>query len=92
MKRTKRSVNENQLDDPMYRLGVLENAVINYGGGIVHLQERVLKAAKPLWLSDPETARLLEDVARYLRDITFAGELDLEHMQTDIAKRKADFK
>ena len=91
MKRTNRPFNENQLNDPMYRLGVLENAVINYGGGIVHLQERVLKAAKPLRLSDPETARLLEDVARYLRDITSAGELDLEYMQADIAKRKVDF-
>lgn len=59
------------------RLQLLENAVINYGGGIVRLESRARGAAESLHKSEPEAAQLLNDIVRYLRDVAAVGKLDI---------------
>lgn len=59
-----------------HRLRLLENAVINYGGGRNELESRVRETAGRLLNSDAEAAGVLYDVAAYLRDIAIAGELN----------------
>lgn len=57
------------------RLLQLENAVMYYGGGWDVLVARVNARGDELRLSDPESARLLDEVAVYLRDVASAGSL-----------------
>lgn len=59
------------------RLMLLENAVINYGGGVHSLIARSECAAKRLQDSDPVCALLLKDIHRYLRDVVKAGKLEI---------------
>lgn len=59
-----------------HRLRLLENAVINYGGGISELESRVRATARRLRNTDAEAAGVLYDVAGYLRDIAIAGKLN----------------
>lgn len=59
----------------LQRLLLLENAVLNYGGGLAVLQGRVEEQASRLQADSPE-ATVLGDVARYLRDVAEAGYLD----------------
>lgn len=59
-----------------YRLRLLENAVINYGGGRRVLETRVRNTACRMRNIDSEAAAVLFDVAAYLRDVAIAGELD----------------
>lgn len=61
-----------------HRLRLLENAVINYGGGSCALLKRVRDTARRMRNVDSETAAVLYDVAAYLRDVAIAGELDEE--------------
>lgn len=61
-----------------HRLRLLENAVINYGGGRCVLETRVRDMARRMRNVDPEAAAVLYDVAAYLRDVAIAGELDEE--------------
>lgn len=75
------------IENNSHRLMLLENAVINYGGGIVHLESEVRGAAESLNDSEPETAQLLNDVVRYLRDVAKAGELDIDDWQEPPHKR-----
>ncbi|KFA84184.1 hypothetical protein N037_22205 [Enterobacter sp. EGD-HP1] len=57
------------------RLQRLENAVTYYGGGWDSLALRALEQAEALRNTDPQTARLLNDVVQYLRDVAIAGNL-----------------
>lgn len=59
-----------------HRLRLLENAVINYGGGRNILEARVRNTARRMRHVDSEAAAVLYDVAAYLRDVAIAGELD----------------
>lgn len=59
-----------------HRLRLLENAVINYGGGRRVLETRVRDTACCIRNVDSEAAAVLYDVAAYLRDVAIAGELD----------------
>lgn len=52
-----------------FRLQLLENAVINYGGGIRTLENRVHRMAEQIKLSHPDASRLFSDIETYLRDI-----------------------
>lgn len=61
-----------------HRLRLLENAVINYGGGRRALEKRVRDTARRIRTIDSEAAAVLYDVAAYLRDVAIAGELDEE--------------
>ncbi|UIL51494.1 MULTISPECIES: hypothetical protein [Pantoea] len=61
-----------------HRLRLLENAVINYGGGRRALETRVRDTARRMRNVDSEAAALLYDVTAYLRDVAIAGELDEE--------------
>lgn len=61
--------------DDYHRLRLLENAVINYGGGREALESRVREQARRLQWKEPETAALLREVAAYLHDVAAAGEL-----------------
>ena len=61
-----------------HRLRLLENAVINYGGGRRALETRVRDTARRMRNVDSEAASVLYDVAAYLRDVAIAGELDDE--------------
>ncbi|WP_222864771.1 hypothetical protein, partial [Serratia marcescens] len=59
-----------QPEDPMdefKRLRLLENAVINYSGGLVELGNRIQSQKKRIVTSDPTTASLLNDIVTYLR-------------------------
>lgn len=58
------------------RLYLLQNAVINYGGGIKHLEYKTLEQAKVLSEKDPETAALLMQVSHYLRDVGVCCKFD----------------
>lgn len=68
------------------RLQLLENAVINYSGGIVRLEFRARGAANSLHDSEPEAAELLNDIVRYLRDVAAAGQLDIGTWQEPLQK------
>lgn len=59
-----------------HRLRILENAVINYGGGRNKLELRVRETVLRLRNIDAEAAGVLYDVAAYLRDIAIAGGLN----------------
>ncbi len=59
------------------RLQLLENAVINYGGGLLQLELRAANQATILRQREPETAELLDDIALYLHDVAATGRLDI---------------
>lgn len=61
-----------------HRLRLLENAVINYGGGRRTLEIRVRETAQRMRNVDSEASAVLYDVAAYLRDVAIAGDLDEE--------------
>lgn len=58
------------------RLRLLENAVINYGGGLFTLLGRVENQATLHQKDCPEVAALLSEIAGYLHDVAIAGHLD----------------
>lgn len=62
--------------DDYHRLRLLENAVINYGGGRHTLEIMARQTAQRMRNIDSEAAAVLFDVAAYLRDVAIAGELD----------------
>lgn len=59
------------------RLSILENAVINYGGGVNSLRSRALQYADVIDCDYPEVSVFLRDVSAYLRDVVIAGDLDV---------------
>lgn len=59
------------------RLRILENAVLNYSGGIVELEARCRKSSSKIRCTDRAVADVLNDVANYLRDIAVAGRLEI---------------
>lgn len=61
----------------LHRLRLLENAVVNYGGGVKSLEARADQEAKKLRGRNTAVSELLADVARYLHDIAEAGHLDV---------------
>lgn len=63
--------------DEMHRLLLLENAMLNYSGGLVNLTLRARQQARELQESQPEAAQLLKDVACYLHDVEVCGQLDI---------------
>ncbi|WP_435952407.1 hypothetical protein [Dryocola sp. BD626] len=63
--------------DEFYRLSLLENAVINYAGGMVQLEARARAQAELLSEVAPDAAELLNDVATYLHDVAECGHLDI---------------
>ncbi|EMJ5851803.1 hypothetical protein R5P12_003530 [Klebsiella aerogenes] len=63
------------LVDDIRRLRLLENAVVNYGGGLMNLQRRAAEMAPRLRDSSPDAAVLLGDIARYLQDVGECGHL-----------------
>ncbi|HDX4051635.1 TPA: hypothetical protein ROG05_004067 [Enterobacter soli] len=65
------------------RLRLLENAVINYTGGLTVLRDRILIQKEKIAVVDPVTTLLLDDVATYLRDIALAGLLSLPENEHD---------
>lgn len=67
-----------RIRDDYHRLRLLENAVINYGGGRRVLEIRVRDTARRMLNVDSEAAAVLNDVAAYLRDVAIAGDLDEE--------------
>jgi len=64
------------------RLRMLENAVLNYGGGLAVLQARAEAQAALHREGCPDAAAVLLDVARYLHDIAEVGGLDLRDNAT----------
>lgn len=60
------------------RLKLLENAIINYGGGMAQLRQRAETLALAREDLDPEANQLLTDIVRYLRDVARTGKLDTE--------------
>lgn len=65
--------------DEFRRLSLLENAVINYAGGMVNLEARARVQAKLLTEVAPDASKLLNDVATYLHDVAECGRLDISH-------------
>lgn len=78
---------QNEHGDGVHRLLLLENAVLNYSGGIVSLESRVSHAANELHGSELPAALLLKDIARYLRDIAEAGGLDIGEWSDEHERR-----
>ncbi|MGG8041383.1 hypothetical protein ACU63J_22830 [Klebsiella aerogenes] len=58
------------------RLRLLENAVLNYGGGLTTLMGRAENQATLHQSDCPEVAALLREIAGYLHDVAIAGHLD----------------
>lgn len=58
-----------------HRLRLLENAVVNYGGGRDELEARVREEARRMQRIDAAAAALLREVAVYLHDVAITGEL-----------------
>lgn len=78
-----RAVNrESGMYASVQRLYMLENAVINYGGGLAALLHRAEAQAVLLQTDKPEAALLLRDIAHYLHDVAETGQLDLTDKQT----------
>lgn len=73
LKKTLPSVSE--ITQNVERLFLLENAVVNYGGGLVQLEQRARTQAIILKESSPEIALLLADIANYLHDVAICGKL-----------------
>ncbi|MCG3100556.1 hypothetical protein MAQ58_13980 [Enterobacter sp. DRP3] len=69
--------------DEFKRLRLLENAVINYSGGMVVLSHRIRLQKQKIIASDPATAQLLNDIANYLSDVALAGALSLPEREND---------
>jgi hypothetical protein len=65
------------------RLRLLENAVINYAGGLTALEKRIRNQADLIAGSDPATALLLNDMVNYLQDIALVGTLPLPEKDHD---------
>ncbi|MDM3413281.1 hypothetical protein OGW14_17440 [Citrobacter sp. Cb018] len=57
------------------RLQILENAVIHYSDGIFTLERRALVGKFLLENNNPEVAKILADIARYLHELIEAGKL-----------------
>ncbi|ELY4671735.1 hypothetical protein SM021_002340 [Cronobacter muytjensii] len=74
-----------------HRLCLLENAVINYGGGRRALEIKVRETARRMRNVDSEAAAVLYDVAAYLRDVAIAGDLDEEDCFGLYARRGEPF-
>lgn len=60
------------------RLQLLENGVVNYGGGIFRLRAQVRTCRQRLQVDDPDTATLLKTVEGYLDGLISVGELEEE--------------
>lgn len=60
------------------RLLLLENGVVNYGGGIFRLRAQVCACRQKLQTDDPDTAALLKIVEGYLEGLITVGELGEE--------------
>lgn len=74
----KRSDTITDINEDYRRLLLLENAVINYGGGRGKLEMRTRYMARRLQTFDADAAAVLYDAAAYLRDIGIAGNLEDE--------------
>ncbi|HEM8838467.1 TPA: hypothetical protein U2R15_004177 [Klebsiella aerogenes] len=59
----------------LQRLLRLQNAVMYYGGGWDRLSGRLTTRAEEVRADDPVTAQLLCEMAAYLQDVAYAGEL-----------------
>ncbi|MES3576146.1 hypothetical protein [Enterobacter cloacae] len=70
------------------RLRLLENAIINYGGGLANLQQRARLQAEKLKVVNPEASKVFADVAYYLRDVAKAGQLDTHDFDTWLREHK----
>ncbi|ELQ6221725.1 hypothetical protein R2320_002995 [Cronobacter turicensis] len=77
--------------DDYHRLRLLENAVINYGGGRKSLEIRVRNTARRMRNIDTEAAAVLYDVAAYLRDVAIAGDLDEDDKFGLTSRRRESF-
>lgn len=58
------------------RLLKMENAIINYSGGIHNLEMRTRHEFMKLEGSESDLALLLNDYLSYLRDVALAGQLE----------------
>lgn len=66
-------------DPLLHRLLLLENGVINYGGGIFRLKSEVCKCLNRSHNTDPEITDVLKNVEGYLSGLIQLAELeDLE--------------
>lgn len=62
----------------MQRLYYLENAFINYSGGVLFIIKNTLARSAALEKEDPATSRVLHDIATYLNAVVLAGQLDIQ--------------
>ncbi|VEC00514.1 Uncharacterised protein [Cedecea lapagei] len=58
------------------RLRLLENAVVNYSGGITSLEKRIVTVLEKDKTLCENTKLLLEDIAMYMRDMKTFVRLD----------------
>jgi hypothetical protein len=66
------------LDGEWQRLRLLENAVLNYAGGLPDLLRRVDGQVAAATGLPADTRALLQDLAHYLRDVARTGQLNLQ--------------
>ncbi|MDH6631319.1 UNVERIFIED_ORG: hypothetical protein M2355_000610 [Lelliottia amnigena] len=57
------------------RLQILENAVINYSGGVFTLERKALAGIVHLENNNPEVSEILAEIAHYLHGLIEAGRL-----------------
>lgn len=73
---------EGKISFALHRLQMLENAVLNYSGGLSSLLSRVENQAARHQQDCPEAAAMFTEIARYLHDVAEAGHLDLRDTAT----------
>lgn len=73
------------LYDVPHRLLLLENGVVNYGGGIFRLRAQVHACRRRLQIDDPDTAALLKTVEGYLDGLIAVGGLEEERRVSGIS-------
>lgn len=79
---------EEDEQEQIRRLHLLENAILNYGGGLANLKRRAKFQAKKLQGINPEASEVLYDVACYLRDVESTGKLDTRDFNTWLREYK----
>jgi len=57
------------------RLQILENAVVNYSGGVFNLERKALAGMLRLENNYPEVSEVLAEIAHYLHGLIEAGRL-----------------
>lgn len=70
------------------RLYCMENAFINYDGGVQSIIDKSIICSEALKYKNPEASQILQDISHYLNAVINAGHIDIYQHQSLNKKNK----